>query len=420
MLLGAIADDLTGATDLALSLAREGMRTVQVVGIPEVTTDFGGADAVVVSLKSRTVSAADAVSWSLECARLLLDAGAHQLFFKYCSTFDSTDSGNIGPVAEALLRFVGAPMTLACPAFPANNRTVYNGYLFVGGRLISESSMKDHPLTPMRDPDLVRVLARQTPMKVGLVPYGIVADGASAIERAFTSATEEGANIVIVDALSDENLREIGRAARNFKLITGGSGIAIGLPANFRDSGLLTPSVADRVSAPPGRRVTLAGSCSAATRRQIAVAAAAGAPTLAVDAFEVASGAISAARVAEWVVEQDSVVPLVYSSADPAAVAEVQKELGRERSGELIENLLGETAVLLAEQGFSQFVVAGGETSGAVIKQLGVKVLRIGQEIDPGVPWTLSIGHDPELALALKSGNFGGDDFFVRAWSMIS
>lgn len=420
MLLGAVADDLTGATDLALMLAREGMRTVQTVGVPPADFDFGDAEAVVIALKSRTIAAAEAVALSRAAAGRLLEAGAEQIVFKYCSTFDSTPAGNIGPVTEALLDLVDAPLTIACPAFPANGRTVYRGHLFVGDMLLSDSSMKDHPLTPMNDANLVRVLQPQTGLPVGLVSYDAVRQGAEAIASAFAAATAAGTRIVVVDALDDDHLRSIGRAAAGMRLVTGGSGIALGLPENFRRAGKIGARGDDAgFSATQGRAVMLAGSCSAATRRQIDHALGAGVPALKIDPLLVADGTVTAAGVADWVEASGHPTPLVYSSADPAEVVAVQKELGRERAGALVEELLAETAARLRRGGVTRFLVAGGETSGAVVHALGVGALRIGPEIDPGVPWTRSIGQEQPVTLALKSGNFGADDFFLKAWSVI-
>lgn len=421
MLLGCIADDLTGATDLALMIARQGMPTVQVIGVPAATADFGDADAVVVALKSRTIPAADAVALSLSAARALRGAGAKQLLFKYCSTFDSTDQGNIGPVTEALMDFAGADLTIACPAFPAAGRTVYQGNLFVGDMLLSESPMKDHPLTPMRDSNLVRVLKRQSSSSIGLIPLRIVDAGASALRDAFAQARLRGDRIVVVDAVRDDDLRTIGTACAELPLVTGGSGIAMGLPDNFRAAGKLgrheTPV---SLSAPEGRSAILAGSCSTATRGQVAASIAAGMPAMKLDPLAIASGGQTAEDVIGWVAGNSSDRPaLVYSSADPAAVGAAQQKLGQERAGALVEELLAKVGQGLLGRGFRRFIVAGGETSGAVVAALGVRALRIGPEIDPGVPWTRSIG-TPDVALALKSGNFGSPDFFVKAWSMLS
>lgn len=419
MLLGAIADDLTGATDLALMLSREGMKTVQVVGLPPDDFDFSGVDAVVVALKSRTIAADEAVSLSLDAARRLLAGGAEQLVFKYCSTFDSTADGNIGPVAEALVEMLGERLTLACPAFPANGRTVYRGHLFVGDLLLSDSTMKDHPLTPMRDANLVRVLQQQTNLQVGLVTREAVAKGAAAVRQAFDAAAEKGDRIVIVDAITDQDLCEIGHAAAEMKLLTGGSGIALGLPENFRRAGKLAPmEAAASFSAPAGSAIILAGSCSAATRRQIRSAIDAGTAAIKLDPLAIASGEITAESVMDWVSAQSSGIPMVYSSAEPEEVRQSQQALGREKAGEIVEHLLANVAIGLRERGYRRFLVAGGETSGAVVHALGVEALLIGPEIDPGVPWTVSLEGDRSVALALKSGNFGSDDFFLKAWSV--
>lgn len=419
-LLGCIADDFTGGTDIALTLVRGGMRTVQVIGVPPAGAALPEADAVVVSLKSRTSPVADAVAESVAGADALLAAGARQLVFKYCSTFDSTDAGNIGPVAEALLERLGGGMTLACPAFPENGRTVYQGHLFVGTVLLSESPLKDHPLTPMRDPDLVRVLQRQTRAPVGLVPYGVVQSGPEAIAIAFDKARTAGQRIVIVDALSDRHLRDIATAAADFPLITGGSGIAIGLPDNFRRRGLLTTTDAIAAfSAPPGRAAILAGSCSQATLGQIATAKKAGLPALAVDALDLCAGTVTVAEIVQWTAKQSPEQPLlIYSSADPEVIKRVQERMGREQAGAAVEKTFAAVARELLSRGVTRMIVAGGETSGAVVGALGVSALEIGPEIDPGVPWTRSLG-GPNLALALKSGNFGAPDIFVKAWERL-
>ena len=409
MLLGVIADDLTGATDVALMLSRNGMRTVQVIGVPTPDQEFSWADAVVVALKSRTIPAAEAVAMSLEAAAALRSAGAEQFLFKYCSTFDSTDAGNIGPVADALLEFLSSDLTIACPAFPANGRSIYLGHLFVGHMLLSDSPMKDHPLTPMRDANLVRVLQRQVKGEVGLIPFAVVERGA------------EGKRFLVVDAVSDGHLRAIGAASADLPLLTGGSGIAMGLPDNFRAAGKLAAHAPrETLTAPAGKPVVLAGSCSQATREQVRFAIAAGAPAFQVDPLAVAEGATDAARIAAWVRDNASERPaVVYSSADPAEVRKAQGRLGAERAGALVEALLADVGASLLADGFTRFVVAGGETSGAVVGALGVKSLEIGPEIDPGVPWTRSLG-TPDVALALKSGNFGAPDFFLRAWTKLS
>lgn len=423
-LLGCIADDLTGATDLALNLVRNGMKTVQVSGVPEGHVDLDGADAVVVALKSRTIPASLAVEQSLHALDFLMSVGVEQVFFKYCSTFDSTDQGNIGPVMEALQEKLKCDVTIACPAFPEAGRSLFQGHLFVNGRLLSESSLRDHPLTPMRDPDLVRVLQRQSLGSVGLVPWEIVRTGHSAIAQAIDDARKNGNSLLIIDAIVDDDLRAIGQAVAGHKLISGGSGVAIGLPVNFRRAGKLRAY--DPVAGfdyPAGPGAILAGSCSAATRGQIRTAIETGFPALQLDPFKLAKGSAEVQRACDWLSEtlgQSQLPPLVYSTASPDEVREFQIEYGRDRAGEIVEEAQKMLARHLFGLDVRRFIVAGGETSGAVVEALGVPMLEIGPEIAPGVPWTRSIGGDETVALALKSGNFGDADFFAKAWGMSS
>ena len=422
VLLGCIADDFTGATDLASMLVRAGMRTVQTIGVPEDARLAAGADAVVVALKSRTIPAGEAVSLSLAALRWLRGAGARQIYFKYCSTFDSTPAGNIGPVADALLDALGADFTIACPAFPENGRTVYKGHLFVGDVLLADSPMKDHPLTPMSDANLVRVLARQTKREVGLVEHKAVRRGAAAIRARFDELRAKNTAYAVVDAVADEDLLAVGAACAGLALVTAGSGVALGLPQNFFAAGLMEPR-ADAAALPAagGKPGALAGSCSAATREQVARMAARH-PAHALDPV----GDPDAARLAAKALT--AIAPaleaggpfLVYSTAEPAQVAAVQAKLGAERAAALIEEALALVARQIVASGVRRLAVAGGETSGAVVKALGVKALAIGPQIDPGVPWTASVGSEPRIALALKSGNFGAPDFFEKALAQSS
>jgi uncharacterized protein YgbK (DUF1537 family) len=416
-LLGAIADDLTGATDLCNTLVREGMRTVQTVGIPPAGFAVPDADAIVVALKSRTIPAGDAVAQSLAALDWLRDAGARRFFFKYCSTFDSTDEGNIGPVADALLDRLGAPLALACPAFPETGRAVFQGHLFVGDVLLSDSPMRDHPLTPMRDPSLVRVLRRQARREVGLVAYAEVDAGAGRIAARFASLAAAGTGLAIVDAVSDRHLREIGEAAADHALVTGGSGVARGLPAAWRRRGLLADNqAADDLPHVPGPGAVLAGSCSAATLRQVAAFAATGRPTLKLAPQELARDPGRVARAAAWAAERIGDGPvLIHASAPAEEVAAAQATLGRDAAATLVETAMATLARALVAAGVRRLVVAGGETSGAVGAALGVRALRIGRQIDPGVPWTSALGTTVGMSLAFKSGNFGADDFFAKA-----
>ncbi|MPW17785.1 hypothetical protein GCT13_12775 [Paraburkholderia sp. CNPSo 3157] len=421
-LLGCIADDFTGATDLANMLVRGGMRTVQTIGVPAADTRIE-ADALVVALKSRTIPAADAVAQSLAAFEWLRAQGCRQFFFKYCSTFDSTDAGNIGPVADALLDALHAsradtPFTIACPAFPENGRTVYRGHLFVGDVLLNESGMEHHPLTPMTDANLVRVLQRQTQSKVGLVRHDAVAQGADAVRTSIDALKRDGVRMAIADAISDADLYTLGEACADLLLITGGSGVALGLPANFRRAGLLN-DVADAGELPSveGASAVLAGSASKATNAQVA-AWRETRPAFRIDPLAAARGEPVVEQALDFAREHMTAAKpqpvLIYATATPEEVKATQRELGVAEAGHLVERTLASIARGLHDIGVRKFVVAGGETSGAVVQALGVEMLRIGRQIDPGVPATASIGAAP-LALALKSGNFGAVDFFAKA-----
>ncbi|MCW5623198.1 MAG: four-carbon acid sugar kinase family protein [Burkholderiales bacterium] len=416
LLLGCIADDFTGATDLANTLVKAGMRTVQLLGVPRAGLTIPDADAIVVALKSRSNPAPEAVSMSLAALTWLRAAGARQYYFKYCSTFDSTDRGNIGPVADALCDALGTPFTVFNPAFPTNKRTVYQGYLFVGDMLLSESGMRHHPLTPMTDPSLPRVLARQTSRKVGLVPYGTVVRGVAAIRESFDSLQREGVRHAVLDAITDEHLLTLGEACADLALITGGSGMAMGLPANFVRRGLLEPGRVSALPAIDGPAAVLSGSCSTATQQQVSDMRRTH-DAFEIDALAVADGRDVAREALEWASTRLSERPvLIYSTADPKTVESVQVRLGRDHAGALVEATLSQIAKGLVARGVRRLVVAGGETSGAVVSALGVQGLQIGAEIDPGVPWTASLG-EQRLALALKSGNFGTPDFFTKSFA---
>jgi len=413
-LLGCIADDFTGATDLASMLVRGGMRTVQTIGIPEQMPALA-ADALVVALKSRTIAAADAVAQSLAALRWLQQQGCTQFFFKYCSTFDSTPAGNIGPVIDALLHELGADFTIACPAFPENGRTIYRGYLFVADGLLNESGMEHHPLTPMTDANLVRVLQQQTESKVDLLRYDTISAGVAAVQQRITALRASDVNMAIADAVSDADLLVLGEACAELKLITGGSGIALGLPDNFRRAGLLHASAqAAQLPQVGGLAAVLAGSASKATNAQVA-AWSATRPAFRLDPLALARGEAVVAQALAFADQHIGQQPvLIYATATPDQVKAVQQQLGVAQAGHLVEQALAEIARGLRKRGVRRFVVAGGETSGAVVQALEVRALRIGTSIDPGVPATVTLDEQP-LALALKSGNFGTTDFFEKA-----
>lgn len=404
MLLGCIGDDFTGSSDLANTLAKGGMRTVQYTGVPD-SPAARDVQAGVVALKSRSIDPDEAVSQSLAALDWLLAQGCTQIFFKYCSTFDSTARGNIGPVADALADALNADKVIVCPAFPGTGRSLYQGHLFVKDRLLNESGLQNHPLTPMTDADIRRWLSFQTQYSVGHVAAETVFAGAVSISRALDAQHALGHRHVVVDAIRDEDLIEIGKAAKGLPLITGGSGVALGLPANF---GCAASDVSWTGQA--GKCIALSGSCSIATREQVAHHAARH-PAREIVAADVIEGRLTAREVADWLLGADG-IPLAYSSADPKAVAEVQAQFGRERSSEMLESFFAQLAKMAVEGGATRIITAGGETSGAVVEGLGLAALEIGPEIDPGVP---ALRAGATLVVALKSGNFGAKDFFGKA-----
>ena len=417
--IGAIADDFTGATDLANNLVRAGMRVVQIIGVP---TDAvaAQADAVVVALKSRTIEPAAAIAQSLEALRWLQARGAKQIYFKYCSTFDSTERGNIGPVTEALMDAIGTDFTIATPAFPDNKRTVFKGYLFVGEVLLNESGMQHHPLTPMTDPNLVRVLQAQTQRKVGLIDHAVVARGAEAVRARMGELRCEGVAMAVVDAVANADLMRLGPALADLPLVTAGSGVAIGLPVNF---GIEPSSRASALPAPEGLQAVVSGSCSLATNRQVLAFIKNERPAMAIDPLRIASGVDVTAEVLAWAEPLIKEGPiLVYSTAESGAIKSVQSRLGVEEAGSMVERTIAAIACGLVTMGVRQLVVAGGETSGACVQALGVTQMQIGPQIDPGVPWThvhAEAAGGAGVHVALKSGNFGTDDFFTKAFQVL-
>ena len=411
--LGCIADDFTGATDLANNLVRAGMRVVQTVGVPHGPLD-ADVDAVVVSLKSRTIELARACEQSLEALSWLQAQGATQFYFKYCSTFDSTACGNIGPVTDALMAALKVDFTIATPAFPDAGRTVFKGYLFVGDVLLNESGMQDHPLTPMKDPNLVRVLQAQTRHKVGLIDYKVIAQGTAAVLSRIDALRKEGVGIAIVDALSNADLMVLGEAFKDLPLVTAGSGVAIGLPANF---GIAPNPQSQTLPAARGFKAIVSGSCSRATNQQVADFIARGLPAYVVDPLSLLKGEGVIQQALAWAAPLLSSGPvLIYSTAAPEALKHIQDQLGVQQAGELVEQALAKIAKGLVALGVGQLVVAGGETSGAVVQALEMHQLQIGSQIDPGVPWCAAQG----MHISLKSGNFGTPDFFTKAFERIA
>ena len=420
--LGCIADDFTGATDLANNLVRAGMRVVQTMGVPTGPLNVQ-ADAVVIALKSRTIPAAEAIEQSLQALQWFKDQSPGgqlpQIYFKYCSTFDSTPQGNIGPVTEALMDAIGTDFTIATPAFPDNGRTVFKGYLFAGAVLLNESGMQNHPLTPMTDPNLVRVLQAQTKRQVGLLDHTVVARGPQALRERMAQLRAQGVGLAIVDATSNDDLLRLGPALKDMPLVTAGSGVAIGLPANW---GLTPSTTAARLPPAQGHQAIVSGSCSQATLGQVAHFKAKGLPALALDPLALTGETQPLIeQVMAWAQPLLSQGPvLVYSSAEPERVKAVQSQLGVMASGELVERALAAIASALTQAGVRQLVVAGGETSGACVQALGITQLQIGPQIDPGVPWCHAHGAAGPMHITLKSGNFGTADFFTKAFAALS
>ena len=461
MILGCIADDFTGATDLANNLVRAGMRVVQTIGVPGTSAQAGGlgeVDAVVVALKSRTAPVDEAVAQSLAACRWLREGGAQQIYFKVCSTFDSTPRGNIGPVAEALMAHLtvaasaasttaepcASPKTgtsvtdfaLVTPAFPENGRTVFKGHLFVGDVLLSDSPMRHHPLTPMTDANLVRVMQAQLAhSRCGLIEHRTVAQGAGAVRERIAALRAQGVAFAVADAVGDADLHVLAQASRDLALVVAGSGLAIGIPALH---GLAPRPEAAALPAATGACAVISGSCSAATNAQVAdfIARAhvdrggtgdgsgsGGADrAFAIDPLRLAAGQDVAGQALAWAIPRLGDGPvLIYATATQEAVKAVQAQLGVERAGALVEQALARVAQGLVAAGVGRLLVAGGETSGACVQALGVHTLRIGPQIDPGVPWCHATPptRPAGLHLALKSGNFGGVDFFTRAFGVL-
>ncbi|WP_064685953.1 3-oxo-tetronate kinase [Rhizobium bangladeshense] len=421
--LGSIADDYTGASDLANTLTKNGLRTVQTVGIPDPSLALPDVDAVVVSLKIRSVPASEAVAAATKAERWLRQQGAGHVLYKICSTFDSTDAGNIGPVTEALSEAAGGGGVLVTPAFPETGRTVYLGHLFVGGQPLNESPLKDHPLNPMHDANLVRVLARQSRGTVGLIDLPAIAAGPAAAKAKLDALGRTGATMAIADAIFETDLETLGEIAVETPVSTGASGLGLGLARALVRSGRISGrATGEDVTRPVGGlSAIIAGSCSKATLRQIDAAERA-MPVLRLDPERLlAAGPDEIAAAISWAGDRISAGPVVVAaSAAPETVSRLQSHYGREASGHAIETATSIISAELVERGVRRLVVAGGETSGAAVDKLAIPAFLIGPEIAPGVPVLRTVGNaQGDMLLALKSGNFGDEDFFTAALAMM-
>ena len=412
--LGCIADDFTGATDLASMLARSGVNVSLRIGVP-LSTPENTAEIEVIALKTRSISASKAIEESLSALKWLKEAGAKKYFFKYCSTFDSTAEGNIGPVSEALMNELKVDQTIYCPAFPENGRSIYMGNLFVGQKLLSESSMKDHPLTPMNDSNLMRLLSAQVSRRVGLADRKVVNSGVNSLKEKLISLKENDVPHVIVDAVADTDLDTIASACQDMDFITGGSALAMPLAEFYKASGKISANDNSFMNKKLNTgSIILSGSCSEMTIIQVKNFIQRGAAAFQLDPIDLAENGVK--KVLDWLSSQDFTKNIIiYATSDPDTVKKVQAELGVDMAGKIVEQGLSECAIAARELGIKNFIIAGGETSGAITKALNVRQLDIGIEIAPGVPWTFSGKRNNQIALSLKSGNFGSEEFFTEA-----
>ena len=418
MKLGIIGDDFTGSSDIANNLKKSGMQVSMYAGVPNLLpeeTKKEQTDAAVIALKTRTIPIEDAIRESLKALSWLKDCGCEQFIFKYCSTFDSTKEGNIGPVTDAIMEKLNTNFTIACPSFPDAGRTVYFGHMFVNGKPLNESGMENHPLTPMTDHNLVRWLGHQTKNNVGLVDSQTISEGENSVKKKIENLKKNGYKYAIIDTIKNDDFDIICNAVKNLPLLTGGSGIALGLPKIYKDRGLLSAS-SFQIPENNSNAIILSGSCSVTTINQINIYKENN-PSFYISPDEVINDKDLIEKVLSWIKDNETQSPLVYSSSDIKSVSEKQKQYGQELLANKIEKFFELLSKRLVKDNFGTFISAGGETSGAVIKGLGIQELKIGKEISHGVPalWSPESNGNKPVFVTLKSGNFGQDDFFTRA-----
>ncbi|MEZ5924081.1 MAG: four-carbon acid sugar kinase family protein [Hyphomicrobiaceae bacterium] len=413
LLLGAIADDLTGGIELASMLVAQGVRTG--FGIGPAASLVEDAEAQVIALKTRVIPADEAVTAVLGGAERLITRGARQVFFKYCATFDSTPAGNIGPCAEALIDRLDAHRALFCPALCETGRTVYQGHMFGGSTLLSDSPKRFDPLTPMTDSNLVRVLQAQSRQKVGLIDHSIVEAGPEAIRYRSEQLAAEGATLQIVDTLNENHLAAIADAAAGMPLLTGNSSVAAHLPACWRRSGDLQATAPIMLAGVDGPGAVIAGSVAEQTRQQLAVFGTHH-PVLTLHLERAFAGddlVGEAMTFARQCMRQCR--DFAISTAVPqAAVDQLQTRFGRAETAAQAEFILSTLAHrFVHELGVRRIVVAGGETSGAVVAALGLTRLEVGPYLGLGMSRAIT-RTEPILGLSLKSGKLGSLDVFER------
>lgn len=412
LVFGAIADDVTGATDLAAYIARSGLKTVQYFGVPSPAAKVpSGVQCIVIALKTRSIDPSSAVTQSRAAYEWLRQRNVEDFYFKYCSTFDSTSRGNIGPVLDALTRDTGEAAVVVAPSAPENERTVYQGRLFVGPQLLEESPLKDHPINPMRESHIPSLLSAQSGLAVQQIPWQTVRLGAQKVAEQLTPDWDETPSAFVVDAITDADLDTIAQAivGGRHRLSSGSAGLGAAVARLLGG----TREKSKQFQIPPGKAIVLSGSCSAATYTQVAHYRAEN-PAVFLDPLRLARNPSALTEVIEFVRKHIDEAPMVYATAAPEVVASAQAELGADVAAKFVEEALGSIAKAARELGVTRFVSAGGESSGAVAAALGIKAVTVGVEVAPGVPWCLTEGEDP-IALILKSGNFGGPDFFSDA-----
>lgn len=413
-MLGVIADDFTGASDIASFLVENGLSTVQMNGVPKTLLN-SSVGAVVISLKSRSNPVNEAIEQSLSALQWLKENGCTKFYFKYCSTFDSTYRGNIGPVTDALLDALNENFTVVTPALPVNGRTIFNGYLFVGNVLLSESGMRNHPITPMKDSNIVRLMDSQSKGKTGLVPYSEVIQGAERVKARFAELRSQGYRYAVVDAIDNSQLAILAEAIADLKLVTGGSGLGAYMAARLSSNEKgIKPFVPQKDKA-----VVLSGSCSVMTNKQVN-AYKAKASHIYLDVEKILSQEDYIDELYNETIKHlnEPLAPIVYATVPPEKLHDIQEKFGGQRTSHAIENAFAQLAIRLKnEAGVVNFITAGGETSSIIVQKLGFTGFHIGKQIAPGVPWLKAL--DENISLALKSGNFGKEDFFEFAQGML-